>query len=73
MPNPMLLLHDFDFHLRTESGHYPTVEIFMSAVYSTRPAGALFVIVCVLAFNNLAALLTTDSIVYDSIHCLSPF
>ena len=36
MNNPMLLLHDFDFHLRMESGYYPTVEISMSAVVASR-------------------------------------
>ena len=41
----------------------------MPAVYSTRPAGALFVIVCVLAFNNLATLFAADSVVNDSGHC----
>lgn len=35
MSEPMLLLHDFDFHLRTESGHCPAVEISMSAVVTS--------------------------------------
>ena len=34
MHNPMLL-HDFDLHLRTESGHYPAVEISISAVVTS--------------------------------------
>ena len=41
----------------------------MPAVYSTRPAGALFVIVCVFTLNDLAAFPAPDSVVNDSIHC----
>lgn len=44
-------------------------EILMSTVYSTRPAGALFVIVCVFTLNDLAAFPAPDSVVNDSIHC----